>query len=91
MRKVKTSFLAIALLLSISVVGDAIGSNAGATANAQIGRDVVRLGKTTYRGGRWVSIRVYRGGKWVTKRVWQAGKWVWRGGKRVFVRSKRLP
>ncbi len=82
-------FLAAALVLSIGIVGEAIGSNGSMTANAQIVDDLKKVGRASYRGGRWVTVRVYRGGKWVSKRVWQSGKWVWRGGKRVFVRTKR--
>lgn len=85
----RTFLLAAALVVSIGFVGEVTGSNGNLTANAQIVDDLKRVGRASYRGGRWVTVRVDRGGKWVTKRVWQSGKWVWRGGKSVFVRSKR--
>ena len=50
--------------------------------------------RSTYRGGRWVTIRVYEGGKWVTKRVWRGSKWVgkksYKTGRKVVSRSKKI-
>jgi hypothetical protein len=89
MMKLRTIALALLMMMAFVFISDATSSRGNLAANGQIVSDMKRLGRTTYRGGRWVTVRVYRGGKWVTKRVWQGGKWVWRGGKRVFVASKR--
>jgi hypothetical protein len=93
MKKVTTLFFASVLMLGLVFIGESLSSKNPYAAEAQtvsvVKRKTTNFGRRTYRGGKWVTVRVYRGGKWVTKKVWRASKWTARKTKRGAVTGYR--
>lgn len=95
MKKLTTLFFAVAMMLSIVFIGDAISSNGNLSVNAQqvrVKRRSRGLASRTYRGGKYVYHKsangaryVYRKGRkgtiYVGKQSYRGGKWTYNKGK----------
>lgn len=98
MKKLMNLALAAAMMFSVVFIGDAIGSNAPFSAQAQ--KVTVKkkrkpgIARRTYRGGKWVVRKTWNGTKWVSKRVWVATKWTgkktYKTGRKVVSRTKKI-
>ena len=97
MKKLMNLVFAVAMILSVVLIGDAISSNAPFSVNAQQvtvkkrRKGVVRRG---YAGGRWVVRKTWNGTKYVSRKVWVGTKWTgkktWKTGRKVVSRTKKI-
>ena len=82
---------ALAMIVSVVFIGDAVSSNAPFSINAQtkVERKTKSIAHKTYGRGKWVVIKTKNG----TKRVWRAstrtGRKIGQGTKRVTVKTYR--
>ncbi len=98
MKKLVSLLFAVAMMLSIVFIGDAISSNGDLSVNAQT--TVVRkkrkkgIIRRTYRGGKYVVRKTWNGTRWVYRKVWVATKWTgkktWKTGRKVVSRTKKI-
>lgn len=69
MKKIGVIFFAVAMMLSIVFVGDALSSNGSLSVKAQTvtvkKKRKAGAVRRVYRGGKYVGYKVYRGGRWV--------------------------
>ncbi len=98
MKKVMNLFFAVAMMLSITFIGEAISSNGNLSVQAQQQGSVksTRKGaiRSTYAGGKYVTRKTWNGTKWVSNKVWVGTKWVgkntWKTGRKVVSRTKKI-
>lgn len=98
MKKLMSLFFAVAMMFSVVFIGEAIGSNAPYSAQAQqvTVKKKRRPGaiRSAYRGGKWVTKKTWNGTKWVSKKVWQGTKWTgkktYKTGRKVVSRTKKI-
>lgn len=78
MKKIAVLFFAVAMMLSIVFIGDALSSNGSMSVNAQTvsAKKKRKAGavRRVYRGGKYVGYKVYRGGRWVFIKTSRGGK-----------------
>jgi hypothetical protein len=98
MKKTISLIFAVAMMLSITFIGDAISSNGNLSVQAQQEGSVksTRKGaiRSTYAGGKYVTRKTWDGTKWVSKKVWVGTKWAgkgtWKFGRKVVSRTKKI-
>lgn len=96
MNKLSSLFFAFVLLLSVAFVGDAISTGASTgnpfAAQAQTVTKKRKPGaiRRVYRGGKYVGRQVWTGTKWVGTKSVQGAKWVYKGGRKVVSRTKKV-
>lgn len=90
MKNLKSLFLAMGLIATITFIGSGLSSNGSNAVNAQdtmLGRAGDKItevskdvGKKTWKGtrkvGTTVGNRTWTGTKWVASKSWKGGKWV---------------
>ncbi len=97
MKKLMNLVFAVAMMLSVVFIGEAISSNAPFSVKAQQvtvkkrRKGVIRRG---YAGGKWVVRKTWNGTKWVSRKVWVGTKWTgkktWKTGRKVVSRTKKI-
>lgn len=98
MKKLINLVFAVAMMLSVVFIGDAISSNGNLSVNAQQQVTVKRRKKGVirkgYAGGKWVVRKSWNGTKWVSRKVWVGTKWTgkktWKTGRKVVSRTKKI-
>jgi hypothetical protein len=98
MKKIINLVFAVAMMLSVVFIGDAISSNGNLSIQAQQKVTVKRRKKgvirKTYAGGKWVTRKTWNGTKYVSRKVWQGTKWTgkktWKTGRKVVSRTKKI-
>lgn len=81
---------AVAMILSVVFIGEAIQSNAPFSVNAQqvtVKKRRKGLIRRGYGGGKWVVRKSWNGTKYVSRKVWVATKWT---GKKTYKTSRKV-